>query len=114
MDHIHVVCICLVQPNFRGVALKKGPSRVKAYWDIFKSPFSSESSITCDSTEVSQLLPNEARHMSAKGEANQMGVVVDVPKLKVDCLDQQSHLVVKQGLLDPRIVSLPVSQPAWC
>ena len=39
MDHIHIVCICLVQPNFRGVALKKGPSRVKACWDIFQSPF---------------------------------------------------------------------------
>ena len=39
--------------------------------------------------------------MSAKGEANQMGVVVDVPKLKVDGLDEQGHLVVKQGLLEP-------------
>ena len=47
---------------------------------------------TCDSTEVSQLLPNKARHVSSKGEANQVGVVVDVPKLKVDCLDEQSHL----------------------
>ena len=56
--------------------------------------FSPKSSITCDSTEVSQLLPNEARHMSAKGEANQMGVVVDVPKLKVDGFDEQGHLVV--------------------
>ena len=32
--------------------------------------------------------------MSAKGEANQMGVVVDVPKLKVDGFDEQGHLVV--------------------
>ena len=50
---------------------------------------------TCDSTEVSQLLPNEARHMSTKGEPNQMGVVVDVPKLQVDSLDEQGHLVVR-------------------
>ena len=39
MDHIHIVCIRLVQPNFGGVALKKGSSRVKACWDIFQSSF---------------------------------------------------------------------------
>ena len=39
MDHIHIVCIRLVQPNFGGVALKKGSSRVKSCWDIFQSSF---------------------------------------------------------------------------
>ena len=83
----------------------------------FPITFSPKSSITCDSTEVSQLLSNEARHMSTKGEPNQMGVVVDVPKLKVDSLDEQGHLVVKQGLLElvqERAVRSPVSRPAWC
>ena len=40
-------------------------------------------------------LQKEARHMSTKGEPNQMGVVVDVPKLQVDSLDEQGHLVVR-------------------
>ena len=38
--------------------------------------------------------------MSTKGEPNHMSVVVDFPKLKVDGLDEQGHLVVKQGLLE--------------
>ena len=33
--------------------------------------------------------------MSTKGEPNQMGVVVDVPELQVDSLDEQGHLVVR-------------------
>ena len=95
MDHIHIVCIRLVQPNFGGVALKKGVQQGQGLLGYFPIIFSTKSSVTCDSAEVSQLLPNEARHMSTKGEPNQMGVVVDVPKLQVDGLDEQGHLVVK-------------------
>ena len=39
MDHINIVCICLVQSNFGGVAFKKGPSRIKAWQDSFQSDF---------------------------------------------------------------------------
>ena len=51
--------------------------------------------------------------MSAKREANQMGVVVDVPELQVDGLDEQGHLVVENkvclNLSVSNVTCLPTS-----
>ena len=41
MDHVHKVCICLVQPTFWGVALKKLPIRVKPCQDFVQEFFRS-------------------------------------------------------------------------
>ena len=51
-----------------------------------------EASTTCDSAEVPEFLAHKAGDVGPQGEADQVGLVVDVPKLLVDRLDEECHL----------------------
>ena len=82
MNDIHKVRISFVQPHVGCVAFKERTCGVQ----------------TCDPTEILQLLPHKPGDMGPQGEANQVGVVVDVnARLRAYLLYEGSNLNISRG-----------------
>ena len=104
VDHVHKVCIRLVQAHIGGVSLKQ--IQISGGETVFKHFQQGEGRSmkhyleqrACwvkagDAAEVGELLAHEAGDVGAEGEADQVGVVVDgLPGLRAQLVDQSSHL----------------------
>ena len=99
VNHVNIVRVSLVQPHVSCVALHQTRLERLKPQTLLQESYLKERSCrveTCDSAQVRHLLPDEAGDVGAEGEADQVGVVVDVHTIRVDLVNHGRDLKASQ------------------